>query len=124
MTLVALFSWWYTAGWVRLARRVGQRVERALEMFSVDLLAKTLFAPFRQISAEQVQGPFAAQLKALGDRTFSRFVGLIARSLFIIFGCLGALAVGVFGLVQLLVWPLVPLLPVIGLLAAAIGWMV
>jgi hypothetical protein len=42
--------------------------------------------------------------------------------MFIIFGTIVALIVALLGMVQLLVWPLVPLLPVIGIGAALMGW--
>ena len=117
-----LFSWWYTTGWAALVHRVVERVDRMLETFSVGLLAKTLFAPFHQISAGNVQGPFEAQMRALGDRTFSRVFGAFIRSVFIIIGSAGALLIGLFGLIQLVIWPLVPVLPVAGLILTLIGW--
>jgi hypothetical protein len=122
MMLLALFSWWYTTGWAELARRVAGRVERTLQSFSVGLLAKSLFSPFRQISADNVQGSFDVQMRAFGDRLFSRFFGAFVRSFFILFGFVGALLTGAVGLVQLAVWPLVPALPVLGFALAFVGW--
>jgi hypothetical protein len=122
MMLLALVSWWYTTGWAEVARRVVGRMGRVLEAFSVGLLFKTLFAPFRQISAGGVQGPMAVQLRAFGDRLFSRFFGAVVRGIFILFGLIGALLAGLFGLVQLLLWPLLPVLPLVGLLLMLMGW--
>lgn len=120
--LLALFSWWYGAGWARLVKRVGERVDNVLGFFSVGTLARTLFSPFRQISAGRVQGPANVQFRAFLDRLFSRFVGAFMRSLLILIGFIGALISGLVGLVQIVLWPLVPLLPVAGLVAALIGW--
>lgn len=122
MVLMALFSWWYTTGWAELLRRVMGRTSGVLQTFSVGLLAKTLFAPFRQISAGGVQGPLNTQVRALGDRLFSRVFGAVIRSFFILFGLVGALLMALVGLVQLLLWPLVPVLPVLGVALALIGW--
>lgn len=122
MIVLAIFSWWYSEGWARSVRQAGDRVEGVLDFFSVGVLLKTLFAPFRQISAGQVRGPAEAQFRAFLDRTFSRFIGAFMRGMMIIAGFLTAVFVGVVGLVQIVVWPLVPLLPLFGLLAALAGW--
>lgn len=122
MMLVAFFSWWYTTGWGELLGRVMVRVERVLQTFSVGLLFKTLFAPFRQISAGNVQGPLDVQVRAFGDRLFSRLFGAFIRSFFIFFGLVSALLAGLIGLVQLLLWPVVPFLPLVGLVLALTGW--
>jgi hypothetical protein len=120
--ILELFSWWYTKGWGTLTRRVLARVDKILGTFSVGLLAKTLFAPFRQISAGNVQGPFNTQVRAFGDRLFSRVFGALVRGFFIVFGFSAALVVGTIGLVQLIVWPVVPFLPIVGAVLALIGW--
>jgi hypothetical protein len=122
MMIVALFSWWYGAGWARTMKRVGARMDLLLETFSVAILLRTLFDPFHQISAGQVRGSFDVQLRALGDRVFSRVFGAVVRSLFIIIGVVAALSAGLFGLLELLVWPLMPFLPLIGLGLTVIGW--
>jgi hypothetical protein len=121
MMIVALFSWWYGAGWARAAGRVGSRMQIMLETFSVALLLRTLFDPFRQISAGQVRGSFDTQLRAMGDRAFSRVFGAVVRSIFIFIGVVGALGMGLFGLVVLIVWPIVPFLPLIGILLMTMG---
>lgn len=122
MMIVSLFSWWYGAGWARAANRVGGRVESVLETFSVALLLRTLFAPYRQISAGHiVGGSFDMKFKAWGDRAFSRVFGAVIRSFVIFAGLVAALLAGVFGLVELLLWPLAPLLPLAGIALMAAG---
>jgi hypothetical protein len=121
MMIVALFSWWYGAGWARAAGRVGGRMQIMLETFSVALLLRTLFDPFRQISAGQVRGSFDTQLKAMGDRLFSRVFGAVIRSIFIFIGIIGALGAGLLGLIELIVWPLVPFFPIIGVALLVLG---
>jgi hypothetical protein len=122
MMLQALFSWWYGAGWADLGRRVGQRIDSSLAFFSVGLLARTLFDPFRQIDAGTVRGPIGLQFRAWVDRTFSRFVGFFVRSTMILFGLVVAAMLGVVGIIQLLLWPLVPFLPIVGLGLMLVGW--
>lgn len=117
--LLALVSWWYTAGWAGLMSGAVNRSSRVLETFSVSLLLGSLFDPFRQISAGTTRGTsFDAQLRAFGDRLFSRLFGAAVRSIFILIGFTASGAVFVGGLVMLFVWPLIPLFPVIGVVLA------
>lgn len=122
MLALALFSWWYTAGWMALGRRIEQRLRRTLEFFSVGLLARTLFNPFRQIAAVKGHGPLDAQFRAWADRSFSRMIGAVMRSIFIVTGILTSFLVLIIGTVQFLLWPIVPVLPLIALLGVALGW--
>lgn len=121
MLALALFSWWYTTAWKALGRRIGQRVDSAMDFFSVSLLLRTLFDPFRQISAGQVRGSLDAQMRAWADRTFSRFFGAFIRTIFILVGLLAAVFIMLLGLLQLVIWPLIPLLPAIGLIGFSMG---
>lgn len=124
MLALALVSWWYTAGWMALGRRIEQRLRRTLGFFSVGMLAKTLFNPFRQIAAVKGQGSLDMQMRAWADRSFSRMIGAVMRSIFIVVGLLTSFLVLLIGTVQFLLWPLVPALPLIALLGLAMGWTV
>ena len=96
-------------------------MQLVLEAFSVALLLRTLFDPFRQISAGQSGSSFDAQVRALGDRAFSRLFGAVVRSIFILIGLLGTGLAGVFGVVELLAWPFMPVLPLAGVVLAVMG---
>ena len=113
MILLELLSWWYGRGWSGEAVRTGKQVQAMLDFFSVGLLARTLFDPFRQIDATpRVSGP---RQQAFFDQLFSRIMGFIIRSFTIITGFIVAAGVGLFSLLQLIVWPLLPFTPLIGL---------
>ncbi len=115
MLLGGLLSWWYGLGWAKLMHGVLSRVHAVLGFFSVWQLLGSLFAPFRQISAGQVQGSISARFAAFGDRLLSRFVGAFVRLLLIVIGLLITLLVGLFGLILIIVWPFVPVLPLVGI---------
>ncbi len=121
MMVLALVSWWYTAGWSAQAHRVGRRVDAVLEGFSVTMLMGSLFEPFRQISADVQGRGIDAQLRALGDRVFSRAIGAAARTIIILVGVLCALVTAVAGVVQLITWPLLPVTPLVGIVLALTG---
>lgn len=122
MILAEVFAWWYTTGWTRLIHVAGARIAATLEFFSISLLLKTLFDPFRQIDAGRVRGSMQAEMKAFGNRLFSRIMGFFIRMVTIFAGLVTASFVMLFGLVQLILWPLLPLLPLLGLVAMLAGW--
>lgn len=121
MLLTTLFTWWYGIGWLTLVRKVNGRVNGVLRFFSVVQLAGSLFAPFRQISAGNVRGPLGVKLRAWGDKQFSRMVGAVVRSLLILCGLVGAAFYAAFGFIIIVMWPLVPALPFVGVLLTVVG---
>lgn len=101
---------------------IGGRIASISDYFSIGLLASTLFSPYRQISAGKVSGSLSVQLHAFVDRLISRVIGAIVRSFMIILGLIVISFQALCGLVVLIFWAIIPLFPVMGLLAAVIGW--
>lgn len=122
MFVAGILSWWYGAGWRTRMSRATERLIRTYDYFSIDILARTLFAPFRQISAGSVSGSISVMFRAWVDRTISRFIGAFIRTFLIIFGCATIVMQMLFGVVELIVWAIIPLLPVVGAVLAVIGW--
>ena len=122
MFIVGLLTWWYGMGWRQRAAIVRERLASTMDYFSIDLLLKTLFSPFRQISAGQVNGPLAVKWRAFVDRLVSRCIGAVVRSVLIVVGLLAIVFFGVIGLFSLVLWAVVPLLPVAGAIMMLIGW--
>jgi hypothetical protein len=124
MVIFSLFLWWYTKGWLTLARKGGERIKGVLNFFSVPLLAGSLFAPFRQISAGRpTGGSLSVQMQALGDRLFSRFMGAMIRSFLILLGIATVAVTTLVVGVVLLLWPVVPFAPVLSIVwAGAYPW--
>lgn len=122
MFIVDILSWWYSAGWRQQGMLVKERLATTIDFFSIDLLARTLFAPFRQISAGRVDGPLSVKLQALLDRMISRLIGGMVRSTMIVVG-VGAIVVhGVIGVLRTILWALIPVVPLIGIVLFVIGW--
>ena len=122
MFIVGLLSWWYGVGWKQSALGVRDGLAGLYDYFSFDLLLKTLFSPFRQISAGQVRGSLEVQMHAWFDRLISRTIGAIVRSIVIVVGSVTMVIAAVIGILRITFWPLVPVLPVIGIILAASGW--
>ena len=124
MLIISLISWWYGAGWRRQASLSGERLASMMDYFSIDLLLKTLFSPFRQISANShIDGSISARFQAWLDKVISRFIGAMVRAIIILTGVLVLISTSLFGIISLLIWPVLPLLPIVGLILSLLGWM-
>lgn len=122
MQLVGLLSWWYSGGIKRAFAKVAARFAALLDYFSIDLLARTLFAPFRQISAGRVDGSFETQLRAFVDRLVSRVIGSIVRTIVIVVGCMAIIVQAVMSIVFICFWLVMPIIPIVGLVLMLVGW--
>lgn len=122
MFIVGLLGWWYGAGWRNRLRMIVERLARAYDFFSLDLLLKTLFAPFRQISAGQVKGSLSVQLRAFFDQLLSRCIGAIVRMIMLVVGAVWTTTLAIIGVIEGLLWLFVPILPIVGAVMFAIGW--
>ena len=123
MFVVGILSWWYSAGWRQRLTMLQERLATTIDYFSIDLLAKTLFAPFRQIAAGRVNGPLSVKLHAFFDRLTSRMIGAAVRSIMIFVGIMAIFMHSLIGFVTLVIWALIPVLPVLGILLFMSGWL-
>lgn len=122
MFIVGILSWWYSGGLLARFERVRERVVSTIDYFSIDLLLRTLFSPFRQISAGRVDGPIGVKWHAFVDRLVSRCIGGIVRSGTILLGIIAIVLSIIIGLIMMLLWLIVPILPFVGVILTIIGW--
>lgn len=122
MFILGLLQWWYGDGWARQVAGARNRVVGVYDYFSIDLLAKSWLAPFRQISAGKVNGSLAIQWNAFVDRTISRFVGAFMRTILIVIGLTSIILFSIYGAISVFAWGLLPFAPLIGLCLSMIGW--
>ncbi len=122
MVIVWALSWWYGAGWKARFVHLRGQLASSYDYFSIGLLITSLFAPFRQISAGKVSGPLGVQMRAFFDRQISRVVGAFVRTILIIVGCIWLLLSAVWGLVAMIMWGLIPFMPLIGFILMLSGW--
>ena len=121
MFLVGIFQWWYGNGLLQYIRQSFLGVLRTADFFSVGLLLRTLFNPFRQISAAPVGGALSVQLSAFFDKLFSRAIGAVVRSMVIIIGILMILLRFLWMIVGIIMWLALPLMPFIGITLWQLG---
>jgi hypothetical protein len=119
MLAIGFFSWWYSTGWMILAKNVEKRLQKTAAMFSAPSLMRTLFAPWKRIVTNPGAG-LSAHLSAIGDNMVSRAVGFTIRLFVLLAALISLVLIAVIGLVQIIVWPLVPFAVVGGIVAAAL----
>lgn len=122
MFLVGILSWWYTKGLIKRLQIVEGRIKSSSDLFSIGLLVRTLFNPFRQISADEGGNSLAEKIQALFDRSLSRIIGFVVRTFTIIAGLIVMSVQIIFGVLVLIFWLIIPILPVIGLVLTVLGW--
>ncbi|HSH17897.1 MAG TPA: hypothetical protein VK978_00790 [Candidatus Saccharimonadales bacterium] len=120
MLTLQLFSWWYGPGWQQTAQNAWQAAIKVSHIFSVPILLRTLWAPWRRI----VTYPGAsidAKLRAMGDNLVSRCIGFTVRMLVLLTAGIIMLLTILFGALLVVVWPLVPVLIPLLVIKAVLG---
>lgn len=107
-------AWWYSSGWLDQVSLAKVRLDKTSDYFSIPLLIKNLFQPFRQISVGEVKGSLDVIFRAWVDRMVSRFIGAMIRSFMIVIGVLWWCVTALVNVVWLLLWPLFPVFFVVG----------
>lgn len=107
MLVAAFFKWWYGAGWKLAWQSVGKRLQSIAHVFSVRLLVRTLFSPWRRVVAERSRG-FDGAMHAAIDNAVGRFIGFSVRCIVLITAGITMVAIGLVGGVVLVAWPLMP----------------
>ncbi|MBR3137925.1 hypothetical protein IKG41_01085 [Candidatus Saccharibacteria bacterium] len=123
MAITEMFLWWYSRGWGVFVDQLKNYFASIVDFFSMDSLFRTLFKPFRQISAESASANSSIDLKfqMFLDRLISRTVGFFSRLILILVGVILMICGGVLGLVLIVLWPIIPLLPIGGILLTILG---
>ena len=122
MLLFGFLQWWYLRGWMDFARGIADKIRNSADFFSIGLLLRTLFYPFRQISAySDENASLQAQLQAFFDKLLSRTIGAVVRIGILIFGLIAIILEGVIGIVLMILWPLAPLMPIVAVILAVTG---
>jgi len=122
MLLSDLLSWWYVRGWQWAASHLLiRRNGHILEYFSISALLRTLFSPFRQDYIETKGAPVGLKLQAFGGNIISRFIGMLIRLTLVAFGLLTVAANTVLATAVVVVWPLLPVAPLVAIVFAVLG---
>lgn len=122
MFLVGIFEWWYGTGLRGHLKQNFLAILRTADFFSVGLLLRTLFNPFRQISANnRSDGSLAEQIGAFTDRLFSRMIGSVVRTFMVIIGILVIILRTLLAGVMIFLWIILPFWPIVGIILWQMG---
>ena len=107
MLMAEFFQWWYGEGWVLQARKLQLRLREVSQVFSVSILLRTLFAPWRRIVTAPGKG-LDAHIHAAIDNAVGRLIGFLVRLVVLFTAGITTVALLLAGLVQLVLWPVLP----------------
>ncbi|HEX4774114.1 MAG TPA: hypothetical protein VH234_01185 [Candidatus Saccharimonadales bacterium] len=106
--LVSFLGWWYGRGWRQVANSFKPRLQGVADSFSVNLLIPTLLEPWRRIVTNPGRS-LEEKWRAWADNTFSRIVGFVVRSFVLLVAGFTLIVVAVLTVIEMIIWPLVPL---------------
>lgn len=121
MLITGLISWWYSDGYKLFANKLWSKLGDTVDLFSISSLLGTLFAPYRQIAANERGDSFDAKFAAFIDRGVSRLVGGVARLGIILIGIIVIIIQAIGSMFSLLIWPVLPLSPLLFIMLALTG---
>ncbi len=107
MLLLEFFRWWYGRGWATALKDTRKNLSHISDAFSVSILLRTLFAPWRRIITYPGAG-LDAHIRAAMDNAVSRLVGFMVRMCVLISAGFMLVVFVVLGIVELVVWPALP----------------
>jgi len=121
MLFVSFIRWWYGPGWRGTVRETRRRLGDLARNFSLGILLKTLFAPWKQLDAFSGQNRgLDAKFRAWLDKSISRFIGFLVRSATLWAAFFGLVFLLLSRMAWILIWPCLPLAVPI-LLALSLG---
>lgn len=118
---LSFLQWWYSRGWAIYFEGFRARIRNSADFFSIGLLLRTLFQPFRQISANESDEnrSIDVHFQVIIDKLISRFIGAIVRICIIFAGIVLMTIQIVGGLALGILWPFIPLLPIAGIVVSS-----
>ena len=124
MAITEMFLWWYAHGWLIFIKHLRSTLTNITDFFSMSSLVRTLFKPYRQISANSASNSASLDLRfhMFLDRLISRAVGFVSRLVLLIAGTAIIVIGGVFSIILIILWPLIPILPTIGIILTVTGF--
>ena len=120
MIVLEILAWWYRRGWAQVANNAQERLGKVSHLFSVPILIRTWFSPWRRIISYPGAG-IDAQVRAMTDNFVSRLVGFTVRSIVLLTAGIMLAGCAVLAFVQLIVWPLLPPAVVVSVILGIIG---
>ena len=116
MFIFLCLRWWYSAGWGWVWKRsIKERLAWCSSFFSVQALIRTWFSPFKQTYSKNRNKSFDGAIQTAIDNFVSRIIGTLARSVILFAGLVCSIFVLFTGVTMVVLWPFIPVLPLISL---------
>jgi hypothetical protein len=119
--MMEFVRWWYGPGWVHLVRSSVQRVRGLALAFSLPILIRTLFAPWRRIISYGSKS-FQDSMRAALDNFISRFVGFGVRVIVMLTAIVLIILSSLLSLVAVICWPLLPIVGIGLIIRGLLPW--
>ncbi len=121
MLVANLLSWWYGEGLKKKLGRLELGLVRLLDFFSIGILVRTLFTPFRLIDSYSPRGEsLDAKMRAAIDQMIGRMIGAMIRLTVLVFGSIVIFTTIILAIVKMFLWLAAPFLPVLGMVLLAL----
>lgn len=120
LMFLVFFKWWYGVGWLEAWRESNHTIKKIQQGFSIPVLTKNLFSPWKQIITAPGKS-FDEKFKAAIDNLVSRSVGFGVRSLTLVAAVVVISITVVVCFFSVLVWPLLPIAFVYSTVRAIVG---
>ena len=109
MLILSFLKWWYSRGFLSYLEKFVDQLKNAADFFSIRLLIRNFFSPFRQISAGGTTSlALDARIRAFFDYLLSCVIGAMIRFFILIIGLIVILFQFIFGSLVAILWPLAP----------------
>ncbi len=112
------FVWWYGTGLIQAYQIATSIMAHVTDFFSLPILFRTLFAPWKNDVTVARNLSLADQLKVWQMNFVGRFIGFLVRSVVIVVALLILFILVLAGAAGLVIWllgpPLVIILPLLG----------
>ncbi len=113
------FQWWYGSGWKHQFSSLPSSIDNVMRLFSVRILARTLFAPWKQLKTQSFSDTaLDDKLRAMVDNLVSRVIGFFIRLFTILTAFVAIIAQVIFKVFMMIIWPFLPIMPIALLLLA------
>lgn len=121
MLILNCLQWWYGTGWKWRAAQSGRVMSGWADYFSVESILRTMFAPYKLTLTGGHGRGLSEKFQVLLDSLVSRFVGFLVRLSLLLAAALLFVVYGILSVAALIVWPFVPLLPLVAVILAVVG---
>jgi hypothetical protein len=109
--LFEFLAWWYGPGWLSAWKNSFEPAKKVQMAFSIDVLLKTLFSPWKRIVVDGGRS-IDEKFRAAMDNLVSRVIGFCVRIIILVTAVVLIALTAAACAILALVWPLLPLIGV------------